>query len=454
MTALSKLIESARAELPEAALARWASILFSLSILTLLISLAASQALLAAAAFAYAVHLLHNGPSRSGGVKTRPYVFPPVKLPLALFCFFSVVSVFWAANPPAGWLAVRKLVLFGIFLLTMNLIVSIRHMEFLYRALFVESALAGSVAVGQFVHQYGAVHAAHPGRVYAYMTGERIHGFMGHWMNFSGQQMLVFMALVALLLLPLGGGAGLKTAPSSRSSRRIWWLVLAVVGASIALSLTRGVWLGCFVGAIYVIARLNPRWLWALPVLVVACYFAAPTLVRQRVNVLVHPATDPSLSIRFEMWHVAKNMLERHPWVGVGPNNIEEVYLLYLPSGKAPVVGYHEHLHNNLLQLGAERGLPALAAWVWLMAALGWRFWRIRRQLSGAPVPTWIADAAIAAWLAFLVEGCFEFNFGTSPVLMLFLFMASTPFVVERLKDSIGSRMPPVRGHQISASDH
>jgi hypothetical protein len=43
-----------------------------------------------------------------------------------------------------------------------------------------------------------------------------------------------------------------------------------------------------------------------------------------------------------------------------------------------------------------------------------------------------MAEAAFAGWLAFLVEGCFEFNFGTSPVLMLFLFAASTPFVAER----------------------
>jgi hypothetical protein len=42
----------------------------------------------------------------------------------------------------------------------------------------------------------------------------------------------------------------------------------------------------------------------------------------------------------------------------------------------------------------------------------------------------WIVDGAIAAWLAMVLEGCFEFNFGTSPVLMMFLFVASTPFIV------------------------
>jgi len=163
-----------------------------------------------------------------------------------------------------------------------------------------------------------------------------------------------------------------------------------------------------------------------------AGYLAAPSMVRRRVEVLRHPSRDPALSIRFEMWQVAWRMMQKHPLLGVGPNNIEQVYALYLPPGKSPEPGYHAHFHNNLFQFGAERGLPVLAAWAWLMGALGWHCWRIRRRLSGSGRRTWVADAALAAWLAMLVEGCFEFNFGTSPVLMLFLFVVSTPFMAER----------------------
>ena len=145
---------------------------------------------------------------------------------------------------------------------------------------------------------------------------------------------------------------------------------------------------------------------------------------------MLNPSADPSVSIRLEMWQVGLRMIRKHPWVGVGPNNISEVYTLYLAPGKAPEVGYREHLHNDFIQLGAERGLPCLAAWMWFMAALGWHFRRLRRKLKHLG---WVADAAAAAWLAMLVEGCFEFNFGTSPVLMLFLFVAATPFAAEQM---------------------
>jgi len=61
--------------------------------------------------------------------------------------------------------------------------------------------------------------------------------------------------------------------------------------------------------------------------------------------------------------------------------------------------------------------------------------WRVRRRCSQG---RWLIDGAIAAWLAFMVEGFFEFNFGTSPVLMLFLFVVATPFVVERVEAVTG----------------
>ena len=96
-----------------------------------------------------------------------------------------------------------------------------------------------------------------------------------------------------------------------------------------------------------------------------------------------------------------------------------------------PRVGFHDHLHDNFLQIAAERGLPCLVVWMWLMLALGWHILGIRRRLSSQ---RWVADAAFAAWLAFMAEGFFEFNFGTSPVLMVFLFVMSAPFAAEQIE--------------------
>jgi hypothetical protein len=69
------------------------------------------------------------------------------------------------------------------------------------------------------------------------------------------------------------------------------------------------------------------------------------------------------------------------------------------------------------------------------MAALIWQMVKVRRRCRAG---RWLIDGAIAGWLAFVVEGFFEFNFGTSPVLMVFLFVVSTPFVVEQLDAPAG----------------
>jgi O-antigen ligase len=394
---------------------------FSLHILTLLISVTATQAFLAAATVAYLTHLLRSRPTIS---------FPPLKLPLLLFCLTTLNSILWAEHPAGGWVAVRKLVLFLILLLSVNLVASARHLGALFRGLFFVSALAGLVGTAQFVIQYHSVRHLHHDRVYYYMTLTRIHGFMGHWMNFGGQQMLVFTALLAFLLLSASLAKGFLAGQEGKG-KGLYGLVMAVVATALVLNFTRGVWLGCFVATLYIVARWKPRTLWVIPVLLVVAYLAAPSMIRRRVSLAFHPTDDPALAIRLEMWGAGLRMVREHPWVGVGPENIPQVYTQYLPPGTTPMAGYHDHLHDNLLQLAAERGLPCLVAWLWFMLALGCNILRIRGRLSSE---RWVADAAFAAWLAFLAEGFFEYNFGTSPVLMVFLFVMSTPFVAEHLE--------------------
>lgn len=415
-------------ELPRAALARWAAVFFSLSVLTFLISIAASQFCLTLAALLYFAHLLHAKPT--------PHIrFPPVKLPLAIFCVWTLVSLCFAEFPDAGGFTIRKLTLFLILLLTVNLVVSARHLLFLLKALFVEAAVAGLVGAAQFVRQYRSVRLHHPHKIYLYMTMTRIVGFQGHWMNFGGQQMMIFAVLAAFLLL---ARKRIKSfVERSRSFEGVWWIVFALIVLSILLNLTRGVWLGCFLAAVYLIARWRARWLWALVAIVALTLVAGPRMLRRREASVLHPTRDMSLAERFEMWGVGRRMIKKHPWVGVGPDNIPGLYDFYLPPGKPAIVGYHDHLHDNFIQLAAERGLPCMAAWLWLMGAFLWGCLRIRRRFTPF---AWLADAGIAVWLALMVEGVFEFNFGSSPVLMVFLFLITAPFAVEYLEDA---KLPP-----------
>ena len=86
------------------------------------------------------------------------------------------------------------------------------------------------------------------------------------------------------------------------------------------------------------------------------------------------------------------------------------------------------HLHNVPMQIAAERGLPALAAWAWFIASVTRGTWRrLRRTRHPA-----LAAGGLAAVAAMLAAGLFEYNFGDSEFLMLFLVLVTLPFAVDR----------------------
>jgi hypothetical protein len=85
-----------------------------------------------------------------------------------------------------------------------------------------------------------------------------------------------------------------------------------------------------------------------------------------------------------------------------------------------------------LVQIAAERGLPCLVAWIWLMAVFLLASIRAFRRTCGNPAGRALAAGALGVLVSGLVAGLFEYNFGDSEYLMLFLFVMTIPFLLER----------------------
>ncbi len=105
---------------------------------------------------------------------------------------------------------------------------------------------------------------------------------------------------------------------------------------------------------------------------------------------------------------------------------VQPLYAEY--RGPDAINKVNPHLHNNFLQIAAERGLPALAIWIWFIVALIRDLWR--RFKSGEE--RFLAAAGLASVAALLTGGLFEYNFGDSEVLMLFLIVSTLPAAAER----------------------
>ena len=90
------------------------------------------------------------------------------------------------------------------------------------------------------------------------------------------------------------------------------------------------------------------------------------------------------------------------------------------------------HLHSNVMQIAAERGIVTLLAWLAFIAAAFVSLLKLARPRGSDVRP--LAAGALAALAAFFAAGFFEYNFGDSEVTTLLLVVLTLPFAASRLR--------------------
>ena len=225
----------------------------------------------------------------------------------------------------------------------------------------------------------------------------RISGPSSHVMTFSG--LLLPLSLMFLILW-------------WRERKPLWLAVTLLSTIALLLTFTRSVWLGwgAAVFALLMLTRTQIRY-YALPVLLLFVTFLPLSLFGRLISVF--DMRQSSNFDRIRMLQAGVEMIRDHPVLGVGPANVKESYSIYrkqdAPRPRPP------HLHNNVVQLWAERGILGLAAYITLLALFlrqCARAWRTRRM--------W-AEIGVAVTVSLAVAGLFEFNFGDTEVFYLML---------------------------------
>jgi len=156
-------------------------------------------------------------------------------------------------------------------------------------------------------------------------------------------------------------------------------------------------------------------------------FVLAPTNLTSRLY-STFSLKDPSNADRVAMMKSGWRIIKDDPLTGVGPNMIIQVYPHY--RDKDAVNQLNPHLHNVPLQIAAERGIPAVLVWAWFIVTLARDF--VRRRRSSFPS---LSNAGLAVIGAMLAAGLFEYNFGDSEFLMLFLVLVTLPYAAERFAD-------------------
>jgi O-antigen ligase len=127
------------------------------------------------------------------------------------------------------------------------------------------------------------------------------------------------------------------------------------------------------------------------------------------------------------MLRVGWTMIRQHPIAGIGPGRIDKLYTTYL-SPADPVPAYHGHLHNNLVQLAAQFGLPVTFAAL-LFVAMLFRELVNRCRCSSGRLEQLLSRAAILGLTGFLAAGMFDYTYGHSVALILLSFVILAPMV-------------------------
>ena len=360
-----------------------------------LISISISQIFLATALLVWAWMLFSS---------KQKIEIPGFFWPLLAYVAISLLASIRSVNPGISFIDLRDMLLFVIVPLVYTGFNRIKSVEMANRMLLLSFFLMA------FFYFFYFFFRAEP--------GERITGFMGHWMTQAGL-LLLFSALALCQFF------------FRRDKYRIPWGVGFVLSLPlIVLTLTRNSWVGLLFAVFVVILLYRPKLLVVLPLLAVAFFVVSPRHIRDRA-LSTFDLKNPTNRQRFEYWDAGIKIIKEFPLHGTGPNTVELEF--QKPKyGLSAEAKSNVHLHNNFLQIAAERGVFALAVWIGFLVMLLVSL--IRMVKARDPVVFPYAAGALAVWVGLITAGFFEYNFGDSEVVTLFLYIITLPFALERIQ--------------------
>jgi O-antigen ligase len=318
---------------------------------------------------------------------------------LWLYVVVSLVSTAFSPDPRTSLMADKQMVLFLLVPLVYRFATG-EHASTMVTVIISFAAVSAIVGIVQF----GVLHYDNLGR--------RAQGTLGHYMTYSGLLMLVIGTALARVLFG--------------QRERMWSaLVIPALAVAVAFSFSRNAGVGACAAAALLLFLKDRRLLALLPIVAAVFFLLAPTAITNRYA-SIFSLKDPTNRDRVAMLREGVHMIKDHPFVGIGPNMVLPRYAEYRdPDAVQPV---NPHLHNVPMQIAAERGLPALAVWLLFIVSLTISLARLMRD----PELRFLAATGLSAVVAMLAAGMFEYNFGDSEFLMLFLILVTLPFAAGR----------------------
>jgi O-antigen ligase len=364
------------------------------------ISISAAQIAYILALVAWAIRVYLQGDTRQLRL--------PLLMPFSAFWLASVLATMLAVEPLKSLIELRNIFEALMFYLIVNQVTTEERATTLVRVLVVSTTIMALYGLSQsFTHGIDF----------------RVRGTMGSKMTFAGLLMLVDLMTLAQLLF--------------RTHRRqLAWAIpaLLLITAALLMTQTRSAWWGLVVGSCALFGLRKKVLLLAVPLGALVVLLLVPQTIKIRALSIVD-RREITAQERLSMWSSGLHIVRDYPWTGVGMGAMARVYTQYRePDSPVDPRRRIGHLHNNIIQVAAERGLVGLACWLWIWGAYGYHTWRIYGRLGPEHRQAKaLVVGSLASVIGFHIEGLFEYTFGDSEVITLTYFLMALPFVIQRV---------------------
>ncbi|MGH9442462.1 MAG: O-antigen ligase family protein [Thermoanaerobaculia bacterium] len=356
-------------------------------------AVAIANILLALAVLAWIPELRRGGPARR-----REAFGASVTFALAVFVALLAASAVFSLHPGNSLFALKGIFTFLLLPLFADVIETREEMASVANLLGLAALVLAAIGVWQYLHG-------------ANRLSDRIEGTLSHYMTYSG-----LLLLVCLLFL--------GRTVEDRSVRPAAAAVALALAATLVMTFTRNAYVGFIAASLVFLAIRRPRWIWTAVPAALLAYFLAPGEIRLRMLSTFDPS-DPTNRDRLDMAVAGARMVRDYPVFGLGLTLVKPYYPLYrVPDALRFRV---PHLHDNVLQIAAESGLFAAAAYVALLVCYFVVCLR-RLRSEGDPRLRGLLAGSFLAVAGITVAGLFEYNFGDVEVLMTTLILMSFPF--------------------------
>lgn len=253
----------------------------------------------------------------------------------------------------------------------------------------------------------------------------RAQGFFRHYFPYS--ELLVLVALLCWGLALCGSGHSLY--------RLSLFGAFFAIAAAIVLTLTRVSFVSLVAGTLIIsLTRLSRRTMWVN--LVALGLIAAGTLFWiQRYRAISLDTSDPGTQYRLQIWRDSLPLIRAHPLLGVGLDSVAGDWQRWNLAAyrRFPL---HSHFHSTPIQIAVECGLPALVAWIWLIAAY---FVFLVKVNKSTAADDWFSKGLILGVLggliAFVLTGFLQYNLGDAEAMVVFCLCMGLAFAMARKVD-------------------